>query len=85
MDSLDASSRLAASEDGDGTGEEVLVGDSEDEDGEAHEGMGDNCGEVTTLCGHVTRGISSQRGNDLTDTCTDDILPTSINNIQIST
>ena len=38
----------------------------------------------TTLWGQVTRGTSSHRGKDLTDTWTDDVLPTSEKKVDFS-
>ena len=67
-----ASAASEASEDGDGTGEDE---DTSDEEFEALK-MGDKTGLAMTLCGQVTRGISSHLGKDLTDTWTEDILPT---------
>lgn len=69
---------------------DTFVKEGEDDSDEVlDEGIGDKdkpakTGETVTtlLCGHVTRGMSSQRGKDRTDTRTDDILPTS--NMEIS-
>ena len=65
-----------------GSGEAVFgVDTSEDDEEDDKGGIGDkgefSWGVDTTLCGQVTRGTSSQRGKDLTDTWTDDVLPTS--------
>jgi len=73
-------------EDGIGEGATAAWGDgtSDDPEDDEHEAIGDKgekswwWGVDTTLCGHVTRGTSSHRGNDLTDTWTEDARPTSV-------
>lgn len=53
-----------------GTGEPVLVEGDEASEEAPEAGIGDkvNSGIVETVCGHLTFGISSRLGRDLTET-----------------
>jgi hypothetical protein len=56
--------------------EEVLDEDAGMGDKDKPAMTGESMTAAAVLCGQVTRGMSSHRGKDRTDTRTDDVLPT---------